>query len=82
MTPLHEFLLSQVFRILGSVELRVPCYGKKAIFHANGTIDVVYVSQGNGLIGDRTLVRDKLNKKGFLAFQELYPHKEITDICL
>ena len=42
---------------------------KKAIFQANGNIHVVFISEGNVLIGDRTLVREKLNKIGLSAFK-------------
>lgn len=62
--------------IFDSGELRVPRYGKKAIYHANGNIDVVLKSKGNVLIGDKTLVRGKLNKK---RVKGLCRHKEITD---
>ena len=44
---------------------------KKAIFQANGNIHVVFIS--DVLIGDRTLVREKLNKIGLSAFKGAVP---------
>lgn len=46
---------------------------KKAIFQAKGNIHVVFISEGNVLIGDRTLVREKLNKIGLSAFKGAVP---------
>ena len=68
-----------------SAQRRQGCHAvqTKAIFQANGNIHVVFISEGNVLIGDRTLVRDQLNKIGLSAFKGAVPSQgnNRKDIC-